>query len=97
MIDQLSPFEEDGFKSGFHIMPGLGIGVQFNKNQFFKYDGPVSSLRTYVQSLPQAIGEHLYDFDFRGSGGFNLHLRANGGKRIHNGNFRYISSRKHLQ
>jgi hypothetical protein len=73
---EISPFEEDGFRSGFHLMPGLNIGVQFRPNQYFRCDGLVNSLGGYVHTLPEALREPLLSYDFSGKGGFNLKLET---------------------
>lgn len=73
MIER-NAFEEDGFKTGFVVLPGMNIGMNLEPNQWFRYDGPVKSLEKYIESLPPDIRGHLEGFKYKGYGGFNFEL-----------------------
>lgn len=77
-----SCFESDGFKSGEVVLPGLNLNVKLKPNQYFRYDGIVSSIPAYIRTLPKDVHALLsrvqtnglkafsHDFVFDGVTGF---------------------------
>lgn len=52
-------FKEDGFKTGRICLPGLDMWVSLEPVVYFKYDGPVPSIRGYLDTLPEEIADFV--------------------------------------
>jgi len=68
------PFVEDGFSTGFIVLPGLKLGLQLPPNRYFKFDGIVPEMWSYLRSLPPGMKEYIrkYIGDYRFSTAFNM-------------------------